>query len=179
MLFRSVWKGLAKENPRLANIAMDLFVNLSLDDTDAGEGFIKMPEKGVKGDPKYRGWNVKQIYDALKQEQEGGAGQGDGEGDEGAGEGFDEHDFEGAEGVSAKEMEARGNEIERAIRQGEALRKKRSANGAGDADGVFGDLLKAKVDWREVLREWVTALTNGKDESTWRKPNRQIGRAHV
>ena len=77
MLFRSVWKGLAKENPRLANIAMDLFVNLSLDDTDAGEGFIKMPEKGVKGDPKYRGWNVKQIYDALKQEQEGGAGQGE------------------------------------------------------------------------------------------------------
>ena len=48
-----VWKGLAKENPRLANIAMDLFVNLTLDDMDAGEGFIKMPEKGVKGDPKY------------------------------------------------------------------------------------------------------------------------------
>ena len=46
-------------------------------------------------------------------------------------------------------------------------------SGAGDTDGVFGDLLKAKVDWREVLREWVTALTNGKDESTWRKPNRR------
>jgi predicted metal-dependent peptidase len=30
------------------------------------------------------------------------------------------------------------------------------------------------VDWREVLREFVTASTKGKDEYTWRKFNRRL-----
>ena len=38
-----VWSALHDEDAQLANIAADHFVNLSLVDTDAGEGFIKMP----------------------------------------------------------------------------------------------------------------------------------------
>ena len=161
-----VWKKLSEEDARLANIAMDHFVNLSLVDADKGRGFIKMPAKGIQPDPQYRGMNVKQIYDLLKKdgEPEGGGG--------GDGEGTDEHDWEGAGEHSTEELEQQAREIEGAIRQGEAVKRMRGKR-TGDADGVFGNLLAPKVDWRKLLREFVIAHCAGKQESTWRRPNRR------
>lgn len=164
----AVWRVLHEENGRLANVAADHFVNLSLQDTDAGDGFIKMPSVGIQPDPKYRGWSVKQIFDDLKQQQEQDGGEGEGSG-------MDDHDWDGnpANGDAAKEQE-QANEIQRAIRQGEIMRKKLQGKGAGQSDGVFGDLLAPKVDWRKVLREFVTETCAGRDESSWRKPNRRF-----
>ena len=166
----AVWKALHEENGMMANVAADFFVNGVLHDTDDGEGFIKMPEVGIKPEPKYRGWSVKQIFDDLKkQREENGKGQGQGEG------GMDEHDWEGnpADGDPA-EAQAQADEIQRAIRQGEIMRKKLQGKGAGQSDGVFGDLLAPKVDWRKVLRDFITETCAGRDESSWRKPNRRF-----
>jgi predicted metal-dependent peptidase len=33
--------------------------------------------------------------------------------------------------------------------------------------------MSAKVDWKEALREFVSSVSQGKDDSTWRKPNRR------
>ena len=33
--------------------------------------------------------------------------------------------------------------------------------------------MSAKVDWKEALREFVSSVAQGKDDSTWRKPNRR------
>jgi predicted metal-dependent peptidase len=167
-----VWSALHDEDAQLANIAADHFVNLSLVDMDEGEGFIKMPELGIQPDAKYRGWSVKQIFEDLKQEQEEGGG---GEGGDGEGEqGFDEHDWKNAtSGDPAKDAE-RGNEIQRAIRQGEIVRRKMQGKGAGDADGAFGELLQPKIDWKKVLRDFITETCAGRDESSWRKPNRRF-----
>ena len=161
----STWRGLHEENPHLANVAADFFVNLHLQDTDDGEGFIKMPKLGIQPDEKYRGWSVQMIYNDLKQQMDAN-GQG--------GTGMDDHDWDGndANGDPAKEAE-QANEIQRAIRQGEILRKKLAGKGAGGADGVFGDLLNPKIDWRKLLREFVTEYCAGRDESSWRKPNRR------
>ena len=41
-------------------------------------------------------------------------------------------------------------------------------------DGIFGDLLAPKVDWRKALREFIQEMCQGRDESTWRKPNRRF-----
>jgi predicted metal-dependent peptidase len=192
-----MWKALWKEDARLANIAMDHFVNLSLVNTDAGEGFIKMLDVGIVPDQKYKGWSVKMIFDALKKEKEEegkqppgepgepGEGNGDGEGsqdepgtpEEGEGEGddpMDSHDFEGASEVGEKEIEKQAEEIERAIRQGEMLRRKLAGKGSGNADGAFGDLLNPEIDWKKVLRDFVTELCAGRDESSWRKPSRRF-----
>lgn len=160
------WRALHEENPMLANIAADHFVNLHLQDTDDGEGFIKMPKLGVQPDEKYRGWSVQMIYNDLKQQRDDSGG--------GEGDGMDEHDWDGneANGDAAKEQE-QANEIQRAIRQGEILRKKLAGKGAGGADGVFGDLMAPKVDWRKLLREFVTEYCAGRDESSWRRPNRR------
>ena len=66
------WQDLHEEDPQLANVAADYFVNLALQDMDEGEGFIKMPKLGIQPEPKYRGWSVKQIFEDLKKEQEEG-----------------------------------------------------------------------------------------------------------
>ena len=160
----TVWRALWKEDAQLANIAADHFVNLALQDMDKGENFITMPAVGVQPEAKYRGWSVKHIFDDLKEEQEQGGG--------GSGSGIDEHDWESAGGKDAKTQAAQAQEIDRALRQGEALARKRG-EGAGDRDGVLGDLLKPQVDWREKLREFVQQTCHGNDESTWRKPNRR------
>jgi predicted metal-dependent peptidase len=65
-------------------------------------------------------------------------------------------------------------EIARAVRQGEMLRRKLAGKGVGDRDGVFGDLMAPKVDWRKVLREFVQETCAGRDESSWRRPNRRF-----
>ena len=157
-----VWKHLWDENPMLANIAMDHFVNLSIMDTDKGRGFIALPEKGIQPDPQYRGMNVQQIYDRLKQElkdrpkpkdgqpEPGGEGE-----DEGAGgEGVDNHDFEGASKRNSEERAKQSEEIKNAMRQGEAVRRTRG-QGKGGANGMFDALLNSKTDWRKLLREFI------------------------
>ena len=173
------WKALHEENARLANIAADYFVNLILQDTDDGEGFVKMLKIGVPPEAKYRGWSVQMIFADLKKQQQQEQEQGDGGGgdnpdDPDDGAGFDEHDWNGneANGDPAKEQE-QANEIQRAIRQGEILRKKLAGKGAGAADGVFGDLMAPAIDWKKVLREFITETCAGRDESSWRKPNRR------
>ena len=162
----AVWKSLHKINAQLANVAADYFVNGALVDTDDGEGFIKMPKDcGVQPKPEYRGLSVLQIFNDLMQDPENGSGGGN----------MDDHDWEGnaANGDPEKEQE-QANEIQRAIRQGEMLRKRLSKEGAGDSDGVFGDLLTPKIDWRKALREFVQETCSGRDESSWARPNRRF-----
>jgi predicted metal-dependent peptidase len=165
-LHLDVWQDLWQQNPKLTNIAADHFVNLSLVDGDAGEGFIKMPSVGVQPEPEYRGLSVKQIYNRLLEDGEDGQGGG-------GGGGIDEHEWEEAQGRDAAEQGKLADEVGRLLRQGEITRRSRSKDGSGNADGVFGDLLNPKVDWRAVLRQFIQDLCAGKDESTWRKPNRR------
>jgi predicted metal-dependent peptidase len=166
----TVWKELWKEDKMLANIAADHFVNLALQDMDKGEGFILMPAVGVQPEPKYRGWSVRQIFDDLKQQQQ--EQDQEPQSGDGYGHGVDEHDWEGASEQTAEAQAKQAQEIDRALRQGEALARKRG-EGKGNSDGVLGDLLRPEVDWREKLREFVQQTCQGNDESTWRKPNRR------
>ena len=168
----TMWRSLWKRDRMLTNIAADHFVNLALVDMDKGEGFITMPAVGIQPEPKYRGWNIEQIFNDLLQQSkdkppQGGGGEGEGEGS------MDGHDWEGAGNATPAEQQARANEIDRALRQGEMLARKRG-QGNGGQDGLIGELLKPKVDWREQLREFVQTQCQGRDDSTWRKPNRRF-----
>lgn len=159
-----VWNDIHRENHQLANIAADLFVNLALVDADKGEGFIKMPKLGIQPDPQYRGMSVGQIYQKLKDDGKDGGGQ----------SAMDEHDWDDAQdGATAEEAQKRADEIQRALRQGEMLRKKLAGKGAGSEDGIFGDILAPKVDWKKALRDFIQETCAGRDEATWRRPNRR------
>ena len=65
-------------------------------------------------------------------------------------------------------------EIDQAVRQGIMAHQKIAGTGAGSTDRELEGLLEPKVDWREVLREFVKATCNAKDASSWRRPNRRF-----
>jgi predicted metal-dependent peptidase len=175
----TTWKKLHDENHRLANCACDYVINLYLKDIDSNEKWIAMPryyEGPKKGecmglvDERFRDMNAKQVFDILKQEQQEKGDDGEGEG----GEGFDEHGWEEAtKGMSEEEKKQLAREVDAAIRQGIVAAKKA---GKGDGRGLrdLEELTEPKVDWREVLRDFVKSTCAGRDTSSWRKPNRRF-----
>jgi len=177
----TTWRKLHDEDAQLANQACDYVINLSLKDLDPTESIIAMPrftEGKLKGkamglvDERFRGMNAKQVFDILKQEkEEGGGGGGDGEGEGG---GMDDHDWEGAKDMPEEEKKELAREIDQAIRQGIMARNKVAGTGADGADRELAELLEPKVNWREVLRDFVKATCNAKDASSWRKVNRRF-----
>jgi predicted metal-dependent peptidase len=171
----TTWKKLHDEDHRLANAACDYVINLKLKDLDPLESIIAMPiERSgpMKGKPmglideKYRGLNTKQVFDLLKEEQEKNGG--------GGGGGFDEHDWDGAQELSAEAKRELERDIDQALRQGVMAQQKVAGTGAGGLDRDLMDLLEPKVDWREVLREFVKATCHAKDTSSWRRVNRRF-----
>jgi len=189
----TTWKKLHDENHSLANAACDYVINLKLKDLDPSERVIAMPrwaDGELKGKPmglvdeKYRGLNAKQVFDLLKDEQKNGnSGDGDGEsegeGSEGSGTsqgqgGFDDHDWDGAKEMTEEEKKVLEREIDQAIRQGVMAHQKIAGTGAGDLDRDLLELLEPKVDWREMLREFVKSTCSAKDTSSWRKVNRRF-----
>ena len=178
----TVWVRLHKEDPKLANMAMDYVINLAIVDRDPDEKVVAMPKIAGKQigllDKRFANLNTKQVFDILKREKQDGGGGGGDEGDEGGeggeGAGLDEHDWEGAKELSQAEQEQLGKDIDQAIRQGQIAAQKLHGKGGGNMSRELLDLLNPKVDWRELLREFVTAACKGRDYSSWRKPNRRF-----
>ena len=184
-----VWKHLAKEDPRLANMAMDYVINLFIRDSDPAGKNVKLPN-GALLDEKYRGMDVGEVYKLLKEQQQGkknaqgngggkagasqtGAGE-QGDGDEqsnGGGDNtLDQHDWDSADSLTAEEEEKLAGEIDQALRQGALIAGKLGAK----VPRELGEMLAPKVDWREVLRDFVGAFAAGHDLPSYRKPNRRM-----
>ena len=163
----STWKHLVKDDPDLSNISMDHVINIKLVEDNHDDRFATMTGELAKGfcNEEFKGWDTAKIFHHLKQENKKGGGQGQGEG-----EGFDVHDHEGAEEMTPEQEKGLAREIDEAIRQGALVAGK--AGSGGDRD--FKELLKVQVDWKQVLREFVTTTCKGKDYSTWNKPNRRF-----
>lgn len=173
------WEKLHKENVQLANMAADYWVNLTIIKRDPSGSIVALPKLDGKEvglyDRRFDNMNIKQIYDTLKREQEerGGGGSGN-DGNDGGSGGFDEHDWEGAKKLSKEEVEELAKEVDQALRQGQIAAAKMHGKGGGNMSRDLDDLLNPKVDWRQVLREFVTAVCSGRDYSSWRKPNRRF-----
>ena len=162
------WKHLWKQNAKVANMACDYVINLEIaDEGKKNNDYVKLPECALL-DEQFRGMSAKEVFDYLMKNPPpdgggGGSGQGSGDGS------LDGHGWEEAQEMSEEETKALAEEIDSAIRQGAILAGKVGSN----VDRNFTDLMSAKVDWREALREFVSAVSSGKDDSTWRKPNRR------
>jgi predicted metal-dependent peptidase len=185
----TTWKKLHDIDHRLANQACDYVINLQLRNLDSSEKLIAMPKYKdglMRGKPmglvdgRFANMNVKQVFDILREEQEEGGGGEEGdegvEGDEGGGGedgGFDDHDWGEAKDMTEEEKKELERDIDQAIRQG-IIAAKRAGEGAGGIDRELAELLEPKVNWREVLRDFVKATCNAKDKSSWRKVNRRF-----
>ena len=155
----TTWRHLYEEDPQLANMSCDYVINLKISD-DNKDGFAVLPEGGLL-DRGYSGMDSAQVYNLLKQEQEAGG--------QGRGQGFDEHDWEGAQELTETDQRELAREIDEAIRQGALIAGKM---GTG-VDRDLTELLRPQVDWREVMREFISTTCSGSDYSTWKRPNRR------
>jgi predicted metal-dependent peptidase len=183
-----VWEKLAKENPRLANLAMDYVINLQLVDYNK-PNVIQMPkdnEGNYMGalDERFRGMDTKQVYDILKNEmqdqpedgQGGQGGQGTGQKSgaggqpDGKSKSLDDHDWENAQEMTQEEKEDLSREVDRALREGAML----AGRMKGEVSREIQELLHPKVDWKEALREFIKTAMMGRDNSTWRRPSKRF-----
>ena len=160
----TTWRWMYDEHQQAANMACDYVINVKLVD-DNTDGFATMTGPLEMGclDDKYRGWDSAMVYADLKKQAQGGGGQGQ------PGQGFDEHDWDGAKEMSAEEKQALARDIDEAVRQGALAAGKMGSGG----ERLFDELLQPQQDWREVLREFITATCTGKDYSTWKRPSRR------
>lgn len=153
-----------KDNAQAINVATDYAVNdviMNLSDRD----LCKLPEGGLY-DAKYHNWSVREIYEDLKKQQKQNKDSGKGES---LGKTLDEHGFEDAQSMTDEEAKEMSGKIDKALREGGILAGRMGAK----IPRVIGDMLEPKVDWREVLREFVSSATKGSDEYTWRKFNKR------
>ena len=160
-----MWQDLFRQDPNLTNMAADYVINIEIVDASKQDpSFLQMPSIGCLYDPQYRGMDTMQVFEKLKQggdDDNGSGGQGQ--------QGFDEHNWEEAQSMSQEEKDQIKREIDNAIRQGAMIAGKLG----GQISRGLEDLMDAKVNWKEQLREFISATCAGKDDSTWRKPNRR------
>ena len=149
----------------VANMACDYWINSRLVEDNKLDKFATMTGQLSMGcyDVQYDGMSVPEIFNTLlKRKQEGG-------GDGAEPQGFDDHDWEGAEGISDEEQKELAKDIDDVIRQGALLAGKTGSGG----DRTLEKFLEPQVNWREVLREFITDTCSGGDFSTYNKPNRR------
>lgn len=196
-------KSIFKENPKMANMAADfvvndIIVNISAKITN-GESLVELPDGGLYH-PMFHNWSFRQVYDYLKKNCKGGGngkgsnpsphGNEDSDGGSGTsgeededssggslevdinGESFksdtlDEHGFE--DSMSPEQAKEMSDKIDKALREGGMLAGRLGSK----IPRVIGELLEPKIDWKDVLRDFVTSATKGKDEFTWRRLNKR------
>ena len=187
----TTWNHLYRENPQLANVACDFVINIKIVD-DNKDKFATMTGALTIGcyDEQYRGMDSAQVYEMLKQKQQQqqqasqsdttgdgnpGDGSGNGSPSNSLPQGFDEHDWESAQELSADEQRELARDIDEAIRQGALIAGKMGTGGDRD----LAELLEPQVNWREVMRDFVQTTCSGSDYSTWQRPSRRyIGMGH-
>ena len=189
----SEYVDICKREPQASNIAMDYVVNGLILEADPNKEFIDFttdPEPLLH--EKYMGWSFVQVLkDILKNAQpipQPQAGEGEGESGEGDGEGnglgrvfvdpdgkpigaqLDEHKIGELLGEELKEA---GRQIDDAIHQGKILQGKLAGKGAsgGVLDGAFK---KRDTNWREHLREFISSICEGDDQSRFCPPNKRL-----
>lgn len=171
----TTWRKLHEEDAKLANMACDYVINLAITKRDPAGKMVAMPTINGKKigllDQRFDNMNAKQVFDLLKQDKKDGKLPQAGDGD---GAGLDQHDWDGAKEMSAEEQEKLAKEVDQAVRQGQIAASKMHGQGGGNLDRELQELMNPKVDWRELLREFVSAICAGRDQSSWRRPNRRF-----
>lgn len=182
----TTWEKLYKKNRGLANAACDYVINLQIKDYDPDEEIVAMPtdEEGkVMGlvDERFRGMDTYQVFTILEKEN---PPRGKGDGEEGVADnpspsrnvqgdepqGFDEHLWDEANEMDDQEAEQIAKEIDNALRQGALLAGKMN----GKISREIHELLTPKIDWKEVLRDFIKQVAKGRDDSSWRRFNRRL-----
>lgn len=175
-------RDLAKEDPRLANMAMDYALNaylMSINDKQ----LMKMPKGGLYN-PMFTDWSVRQIYNYLKTGRKPD-GTSDGKpkdwknakGEECIFVGgncfptkaLDDHQSDELAQMPDEEVEKLTKQIDNAVQQAALLA---GVHGA-DLPRALTELLQPEINWVDVLADFVAERVRGTDEYTFAKFNRK------
>lgn len=156
----TTWRHLYDSNQMLANMACDYVINIKIAD-DNQDGFAKLPEGGLL-DEQYRDMDSAMVYKKLLDDNPNNGQNGRGS--------LDEHGWDDAQQLSEADKRQLARDIDEAIRQGALAAGKYGSGGSRD----FKDLLETKVNWRDVLREFISTTCSGSSYSTWKRPNRRF-----
>lgn len=178
----TTWRALYEQNGKIANTSCDHVINIQLVDMDPKEDVIAFPrDKDTHKrigcyDERFRGMDSRQVFDILTKEQDDGNGPGkDGKiviaVDDSNGEGgLDQHDWEGAQAMDEADRKQLEQDIEQAIRQGGIY----AGKSGGNMPRELTELLKPKVVWREVLRQFTKVHLRDRENPSWRKAHRNF-----
>ena len=155
-------------DPERWNMAADYAINPFLIDN----GFT-LPDEALI-DPAYSGLSAEAIYNRLPAAQSGGGG-GDDQGsncpDPGGCGGVMDAPSQGGGAPSPAELAAAEAEFRQAVAQAATVAKN-AGKLPGDLARIVDEVLRPKVDWRDVLRRFVT--DNAKQDYRWAPPNRRF-----
>ena len=162
-----IYYHLHKIDQECANKACDFWINDKLVEENKDDKFATMTGELTIGcyDEKYKNMSVTEIFNALREEEEDGGGGGG----QGGGEPFDTHEWGEAQELSTEEQEELARDIDDVIRQGDIVAGKMGSGG----NRTLEEFLQPQVNWREVMREFITDTCAGGDFSTYNKPNRR------
>jgi len=178
----SEYQEICKREPKASNIAMDYVVNSFIVEADPQYTFMELPTKPEPLlHPKYFGWSFVQVLrDLLKNAKPVGGGEGDG--DKPVGKvfvdpdgkpidaEFDEHMLGELEG---DELADADRQIEDAKQQGQILAQKLAGKGTGGKD-LDGIMAKRDTNWREHLRQFISEICEGDEQSRFAPPNKRL-----
>jgi len=153
-----------KDNPMLMNASADYVVNDIIKNIK-DKSHITLPEGGLY-DEKYHNWSVREVMNDLKKQMEKEPEKTQQRLEDGQ---MDDHDFEQGQTMSNEEIKKLSEDIDKAIREGSIL----AGRMGNKVPRSIQNLVAPRVDWRQVLREFIMSSTRGNDEYTWRKFNKR------
>jgi predicted metal-dependent peptidase len=167
------YKELAKKYPQLCNMAMDYVVNAIIEELDPSFTFVERPtEPAPLIDSKYQGFSFIEVLQDLLRNPPPPPPVGKGKGN-GKGGAMDEHMFDIAVEIGSKEAGELGRQIDDATRQGKLLADKIAGKGSRNSP-LDRATQKRDTNWREHMREWITALCEGDEYSRFAPPNKRL-----
>lgn len=164
------YRDVSKKYPYETNMAMDIVINLMIEEIDPHFTFVERPSVGLCIDTKYTNWGFLRILQDLIKKGNGGQGQGQPSQD-GEHGGFDTHDFDE---LSDAELDALKPVIEEAARQGQLLAEKLSAGNKGGGKRLNIQATQSRTDWRQHMREFFTTICAGDEHSRFAPPNKRL-----
>lgn len=163
-----LYKDIKKKWARKVNKAQDYVINGLIEEMDPKFEFVERPTS-VKPlvDPKFAGMSFQQVFNLLTDppEEEGG---GNGKKDDDV---FDEHID--ADDITFEEQQDLERQIDDANRQGEIIARKLAGKSGGGRD-IFGLAADRSTDWLSALREFISSVSSGDDNSRFCPPNKRL-----
>lgn len=157
-----------KFNAKLSNACADMAILGLLKDA----GFDIPASCCLPGSPPFEkcppGLSLEQYYNMLHEDYEQQGGEQGGDGEDGLPDGRGQ--VEAPDGTSPAAIQQAEQQAKQALAQAYQEAHQRGELPAG-MDQFIGELLTAKVDWRNVVREFLTA--NAKVDTSWATPSRK------